>query len=211
MRSAKIAGWFRGRFGRIAREDVTDFAKVLALMVLGIDPTNGEPSPAWKLSSRLQKRLLEAEGWPYDFADSHANETEQLLLDLWLITYALRVKRCGALKPETRDAFVHQVEEFVFGASDLPLDKSSELFQLHTRRFAEYSAAYRKSSSERNFDFVEAVTRNVFGKETNSIKAAVLIKLTTDAGFISLLLFLTGMGLHQKIARGMRKPARRTA
>jgi hypothetical protein len=207
-RVAKVTGWFRGRFGRTSPEDVTDFAKVLALTVLGIDPTSGEPNPAsWKLSARLQKRLREVGGWPYDFAQASPNETEELFLDLWLVSYAFRVKRNTRLKPGTREAFVHQVEAFALAAS-LTTDSAAECLPLYRKRFAEYSTAYRKPFSEMNFEFAEAVTRNVFRKETNSVKAAVLIKFTTDYALISFSVFLTWTGLHGKIARAMTNPAR---
>ena len=144
-RVAKVTGWFRGRFGKTSPEDVTDFAKVLALMVVGIDPTNGEPNAKWKLSAQLQERLREAGGQLHDFTQARPNENEELFLDLWLVSYAFRTKRNSALKPETRDAFLYRVEDFCLTASDLASDKVTELLRLYRGRFAEYSTALPKT------------------------------------------------------------------
>jgi hypothetical protein len=202
----RLTGWFRGRFGRVSRQDATDFAKVLAAMIL---------DPSENLSGSLLRNLRETEGWPHDLGKGEPNEAEQLCLDLWAVRYALVTwDRKRVLTPQARDAFLYEVEEFVYltliesGAPPAEVEKLSLLYQ---RRFVEYTDPFQsfwKGLGERptrvNFDLVRAITGHLFGTETDSYAAALAALIAIRHFFLSFLApFFSASGLHMKVARAL--------
>jgi hypothetical protein len=210
----RVKGWLRGRFGRTSPEDVTDFAKVLACMVVGIDPSTGEPSRS--LSTSLLESLKEDEDWPYDLGEAEANETEGLSLNLWSVSYAF-CSKTSVLTPWARNVFISKVETLVFrdliDGGVAPPAEATNLSLLYQSRFVEYSEAFQSDQSARNetpprnsFDFFRAVTRNLFGRQSNNLVVMAKVMAATWADQLSLLQFFTVSGLHMKIARGLTRP-----
>ena len=98
---------YDGLVEKTTRQDVTDFAKVLASWVFD-DHQN--------FSGNLLRKLTTSPDWPFDLGQGESNQEELLLIDFWAMTYAFVSKSSAMLKTESRDAFLHESEK-----SSIPL------------------------------------------------------------------------------------------
>src|SRR5208337_4749009 len=185
---------YDGLVEKTTRQDVTDFAKVLASWVLD-DSQN--------FSGSLLKELTRSSDWPFDLGQGEANYEELLLIDFWAMTYAFVSKSSAILKTELRDAFLHEFGEVVYstllasGFSPSEVRDFSELATVRFRTYYDEMAASEQAIREHRpyFGFARAVTKNVFGAETNDLVVAGIVFATFQSNLLATLGLLVSQRL----------------
>ena len=193
---------YDGLVEKTTRQDVSDFAKVLASWVFD-DSQN--------FSGRLIKELTKSSDWPFDLGQGEASYEELLVIDFWAITHAFASKSSAMLKTELRDAFLHEFGEIVYsnllvgGFSPSEVRNFSELAAVRFGTYYKETAASERARRERRpyFGFERAVTRNVFGAETNDLVVVGIVFTTFQSVLLSTLGLLVSQKLHDRIAYGL--------
>jgi len=193
---------YDGPAEKTTRQDVTDFAKVLASWVFD-DSQN--------FTGSLLKELTKSSDWPFNLGQSDANCEELLLIDFWAMTYAFISKSSAMLKTELRDAFLHEFGEVVYstllasGFSHSEVRNFSELGTVRFRTYYEEMAAWKQATEEHRpyFGFERAITRNVFGVETNDLVVLGIVFATFQSVLLATLGLLVSQRLHDRIAYGL--------
>ncbi len=193
---------------KTTRQDVTDFAKVLASSIFD-DSQN--------LAGGLLKTLTTESDWPFDLGQGEANYEELLIVDFWAMSYAFTSTSSNSpatLKTEKiklRDAFLHEFQHKVFsnllavGFSPSEVEKFSDLanmrFGTYYEEWDKWEHAIREDGAY--FGFARAVTKNVFGAETKSFMASFLILARIQSYLLATRGFMVGFKLHDRIAYGL--------
>jgi hypothetical protein len=193
---------YDGPVEKTTRQDVTDFAKILASRVF---------DDGHNFSGGLLKELTKSSDWPFDLGQGHPNYEELLLIDFWAITYAFVSKPSVALKTELRDTFLQEFGEVVYstllasGFTPSEVRNFSELATVRFRTYYEEMAAWKQAMEEHRayFGFERAITRNVFGFETNDLVVLGIVFTTFQSVLLAASVFLVSQRLHDRIAYGL--------
>ena len=198
---------YDGLVEKTTRQDVTDFAKVLASWVFDDDQN---------FSGSLLKELTMSPDWPFDLGQGESNQEELLLIDFWAMTYAFVSKSSAMLKTELRDAFLHELGEVVYstllasGFSPSEVRNFSEMATVRFRTYYDEMTASAQAIREQRpyFGFERAVTRNVFGTETDDLVVVGIVSATFQSFLLATVGLLVSQKLHDRIAYGLMGAAR---
>jgi hypothetical protein len=131
------------------------------------------------------RSLNASEGWPFDLGDGTSNLEEQIMLNIWGFTVAVRKCFPGVSGDEKR-AFLELVYNWFFDRElrgEAGLERELALNRLAVpRRFLEYDTAFNEMQRRRRVrdefaedPLVKLVVKNLFGRESNSVSVWVKV------------------------------------